>query len=685
MLSRLRLGMRRLLPAVEAVLIGLFFVQALRLLIGLVYGYIASALLVSVLDPQLIDSTLPGVVDPTQLQSELTFMALAALLPFLTLLLGRARWLLVVAVFVTVLGRLWLIDGPLTPLTAASLTAGGALLYIALIIRQRARLLPLMFVTAFGVDQVFRAAGNTLDPSWSTDYYTPQLVLSALTIGLAVYNLLNGGSNQRPEDRGLLSFWGAIGLGGLLFLQLSLLALPNAVAGRAGVDYTSFVPLVLAATLLPLIPWVRAQASAFITAFDSNVRGWVWMLLAALLLVLGLRVRGLVGGVSLAGAQVVMSLLWWWLVRPQPEKERNLTGFWLTGAALVTALLVAGDVYTYEYAFARDIRTGIAALDAFVSPLLRGFRGMGLALILLAAFLAALPMTQPWRRIPWAENRGAVWQSMLIAAVVAGVSAFAAYLARPPVVTPLRGIDTVRVGTYNIHAGFNEFFHYDLEAIANTIELSGAKVILLQEVEAGRLTSFGVDQALWLARRLQMDRRFYPTNEGLHGLAVLSQIPIVYDDGRLLASVGLQTGVQRVQVQPDVGVVTFYNTWLGLLVETPDGIAELEQDQQRQLDQMLGIIAADHPDGNLGRIVVGGTFNNTPASPLAETMRAAGFIDPFAGLPLELAATLWRTGIRARVDFLWIRPPLLALSAGVMDTHPSDHRLAVVELQLARR
>ncbi len=685
MLSRLRLGMRYL-PAVEAVLIGVFFVQALRLLIGLVYSHLASALLVSALGPQTIDPALPGVVDPSALQGELALLMFALLLPLLTLIFGRARWLLVMAVLVTALGRLWIIDGPLAPLAAASLTVGGALLYTALIIRQRARILPLMFIFAFGLDQVFRAAGNTLDPSWSAAFYTPQLILSAAAILLAVYNMFrSAGVDQTPQDRGLLPFWSAVGLGGLLFLQLSLLALPNAAAGRAGVDYTAFVPLVLAAALVPLIPWVRAQARAFITAFDGSVRGWLWMLVTILLLVLGLRVRGLIGGAALVAAQVVVSLLWWWLVRPQAEKERNLTGLWLVVAALVTALLAAGDVYTYEYAFARDIHTGIAALDEFVSPLLRGFRGMGLALVLLAAFLAALPMTQMRRRVPWAESRSAPWQSLLTAAAVAGISILAAYLARPPVVTPLRDVDIVRIGTYNIHAGFNEFFHFDLEAIASTLDISGAKVILLQEVEAGRLTSFGVDQALWLARRLQMDRRFYATNEGLHGLAVLSQIPIVYDDGRLLASIGLQTGVQRVQVQPDVSVVTLYNTWLGLLVESPDGIAELEQDQQQQLDQMLSIIAADHPDGNLGRMVVGGTFNNTPTSPLADRMRAAGFVDPFAGLPLELSATLWRTGIRARVDFLWVRPPLLALSAGVMDTHPSDHRMAVIELQLSRR
>ena len=38
-----------------------------------------------------------------------------------------------------------------------------------------------------------------------------------------------------------------------------------------------------------------------------------------------------------------------------------------------------------------------------------------------------------------------------------------------------------------------------------------------------------------------MDRRFYPTNEGLQGLAVLSNVQIVYDDGTLLTSTGNQS------------------------------------------------------------------------------------------------------------------------------------------------
>ncbi|MFN8447935.1 MAG: hypothetical protein U0521_04945 [Anaerolineae bacterium] len=194
--------------------------------------------------------------------------------------------------------------------------------------------------------------------------------------------------------------------------------------------------------------------------------------------------------------------------------------------------------------------------------------------------------------------------------------------------------------------GYDEFYNTDFDAIARTIQQSGANVVLMQEVEAGRMTSFGIDQSLWLARRLGMDRRFYATNEGLQGLAVLSNIPIAFDDGLPLASLATQTGVQRVQVLPDPDtVVTLYNTWLSPLLEVSGGqsIEEQEQDQQRQLNEIFTVYVRQACSAALGRTILGGTMHNVPDSPLIEQMRNAQFSDPSAGLPLELSATFVRT------------------------------------------
>jgi hypothetical protein len=65
-------------------------------------------------------------------------------------------------------------------------------------------------------------------------------------------------------------------------------------------------------------------------------------------------------------------------------------------------------------------------------------------------------------------------------------------------------------------------------------------------------------------------------------------------------------------------------------------------------------------------------------------MRAERFRDPFAGQPAIQSYTLTRSNLQARVDFLWLyEPRLQELSAGVMDSRASDHRMAVIELQIA--
>lgn len=694
MRNRLRLRWSYL-HLLEAALVGVFFVSALRFLIGMIYSRVGGASLLLGLDPALVPTDMPGVVGLDAVTSEISFLVYMLALPLLMFILGRFRWMIVVAAALVALGRALInLDSAITPTTGAALAVGTGLAYLALIIRHRLNVVPYIFIFGFAIDQLLHALGNTLDPSWSPAYANIQIGLSLALIGIALIGFIGGMRVRRvatdeeapaAPERGLLPFWGGIGLAGLLFLELSLLSLPNAVAGRANVDYTIFAPFLMLATVLPLLPWVRKNARGFIGLFDGSVRGWSWMLLVALLIVFGTRFTGLPAGIALVLAQFAVSMMWWWLVRPAAEKERGLGPLWLVIGTILLFVLVAADNFTYEYAYVRNLAPDLAFLNDIVPPFLRGFRGMGLGLLLVSVFLAALPMVQTTRRIPWTS--GNAFQTFLGLLVVVGLSVAVAGAVRPPLIAGVRNVNTLRVGTYNIHGGFNEFYHYDLEGIARAIQGSGANVVLLQQVETGRLTSFGVDQTLWLARRLGMDRRFYPTNEGLQGLAVLSNVEIVFDDGTLLTSIGQQTGLQRVQIRPDAGVITLYNTWFDFLLDTGDeaDIQSQEQDQRRQLNEAFTIISAHHPDGNLGRMVFGGTFNNIPSSDLVAQIRGAGFTDPFAGFPTELSATFRRTTYPpTRLDYLWLRS-LSALGANVMDGRASDHLMAVVEVEIARQ
>lgn len=683
----------------EAAIVGLYFVQALRFLIGELYARISSATIYPAIDPALITASTPtGLIPPSTVGAEITLLGYMLLLPLLTLVLGRFHFMQLPALIVAVVGRalMTMPNAPVTPAAAAAIAVGGGMWYIAMMIRQRSPLLPYLFILGFGFDQLLRAYGDTLDPTWSTSVAPVlfRLPMSVIIISVSVFAVLLGLYNvaRRPQEspllgRGLMPFWAGPGLGGLLFLEIALLSTASAVAARANADYTIFVPFLVVGTLLPLIPVVRGRARAFIALFDSGVRGWSWMLVVALLIVFGTRFEGIFAGTALVLAQFSVSMMFWWLARSQAENERNFSGLWIIFAVLTFAVLVVFDLFTFEYAYVRDFAAPLTFLNPIIPPLERGFRGLGLAVLLLGVFIGALPMVQTRQRIPW--QGGTVFSSVLMIMVVAAAGGYAAYVSRPPLVSAVRNVESIRVATYNIHAGFNEFFDFDMDAIATAIQRSGADIVLLQEVEKGRMTSYGVDQPLWLARELARrdpsgqgyDVRYFPTNESLQGLAILSKVEIVFSEGHLLTSVGQQTGLQRIQVQPDEGILTVYNTWLGLLIE--GDIPAQEQDQQRQLSEIFTLIAAAHPGGNLGRMIVGGTFNNVPDSPLLLRLGSeTPFEDPFVDEPITTAATLVRTGQRARYDYLWTN--LLALGKNVIDSSASDHRPAVIEVRIAR-
>ena len=135
----------------EATLISLFFVQGLRFLVGSLYSRISSAAIVTAHDPTLIteqiEANVPGIVDPAVITGEIGLLGFMIGLPLLALLLGRAGWMTTIAAALVAAGRaLMLVENtPITPTVAASLVLGGGLLYIALIIRQRAQILPYFF------------------------------------------------------------------------------------------------------------------------------------------------------------------------------------------------------------------------------------------------------------------------------------------------------------------------------------------------------------------------------------------------------------------------------------------------------------------------------------------------------------------------------------------------------------
>jgi endonuclease/exonuclease/phosphatase family metal-dependent hydrolase len=123
--------------------------------------------------------------------------------------------------------------------------------------------------------------------------------------------------------------------------------------------------------------------------------------------------------------------------------------------------------------------------------------------------------------------------------------------------------------TYNIHFGVGMDDLLNLERIAQNIlsEDIDPDVIGLQEVENGRLTSHGIDMALWLAKRLKMHYYYLPAvNEHAYGLALLSKYPITVATGYQVPSLSLERfllhGVIRINETLEMDV---FVTHLGLI------------------------------------------------------------------------------------------------------------------------
>ena len=73
--------LRPLLIILEAGLLGLFFVQALRFLIGALYSRIASAALVLAYPAGSYDATMPGIVDPNVVTNDIIMLGVVLGLP----------------------------------------------------------------------------------------------------------------------------------------------------------------------------------------------------------------------------------------------------------------------------------------------------------------------------------------------------------------------------------------------------------------------------------------------------------------------------------------------------------------------------------------------------------------------------------------------------------------------------
>jgi endonuclease/exonuclease/phosphatase family metal-dependent hydrolase len=259
-----------------------------------------------------------------------------------------------------------------------------------------------------------------------------------------------------------------------------------------------------------------------------------------------------------------------------------------------------------------------------------------------------------------AVPRGRVWPSL---AMGAALWLLATAWAVGPRTALASTADTLRIATYNVHYGFDTQWNLSLEGQAQAIARSRADVVVLQEVDTGRLTSFGIDDALWLARRLGMEAVFLPTVEKTTGIALLTRLKLTESGGQLLPSELEPTGIVHGTALLGGAPLPIHGIWLGLS----------EAERARQLPMALDFIGS-------GRAVLGGDMNAEPDSAVYERMLQVGFQDPFVAGGFEPLPTDPAVNPHKRIDYVWIRG-LKPTEAQVSDSLASDHRLVVVGIE----
>jgi len=621
---------RSISRTVEATAILLFFLQAVRVLFSILFGII-------------YDAVFAGPMSLTMVVS-----VLLTLLAFLTPLLAprgsRAiRLTMVVTPLLVFLSRIPLtLNNPDLRLYSSLLIVAGGSLYVAALLRERTVAFPGVFIAALAGDQLFRAVGDTFDITLRDGWLPYQIAISVGLVVLSGVTLWQPPRQMEGWSERRLGLLGGLAIGAVLFLETSLLAFPNALARWSMASYSVLAPSLLLVTLLPLLPGVWALLHRL---FTKQVWGLLLSLLTCICLAAGYLLQGAPAGVALLLAQllVLLALPCVSLGVRQGKKER--IGLNLALGLVFFLLINFAFAFAFTYAYTLDF-----------------FRGAGLPIVLIAGLLATLPAA---RRRPSLEEKPSArrWSAVGIGGMAALVI-LSAILARPPALRLKDAGPSVRVGTYNIHYGYNTPWQFQLEEMARTIEESGADIVALQEVDACRITSYGVDDALWLGRRLGMEAIYQPTVEHLTGIALLSRFPVRQTEGKLLTSRLEQTAIVRAQVEVGDGALDAYGIWLGLEPE----------ERAVQLGEALGFIRE-------GPVTFGGDFNATPDSPIYRQLVDAGFTD--GAVAFDPSPTSPSESPRERIDYIWIRD-LKPVAAEVLDSTASDHRMVVVEALLER-
>ncbi len=641
------MGSVRAYRIVEGGLVTLFFIQASRMVFGTLTTMTSAALAASQMDLVVVNSNL---------------LLVASLV--LVWLFPRSRSRLPETLSISAI----LVSGARIVMSlgmrSVQLYAGIAIfafagIYMVSLLRANRRSWLAAIIVAMAVDQVGRAY-DTYDLSLrlgldiavgDAKYHVPWFVVQILLsfILAVVSRLARRLASQEPYEPSQLTILGGLALGGFFALEALVLSMPNVVARWTNVSYAGLVPWLLFATVLPLLASGRHLMGHLLGAFDTRLRGWVWLFVLLLMVLVGNRLSGVGASGALIIAQFMSILSLWWMVSsPSPlEVEQSGPAFCLGIFAFFLLL------YAYSFTF------GEAAVFGWL-------RGRSVIVVLLAVGLVGLPQIM-WREDePWLQRSiGPIGVPLAFIVPVVMLGLVLSGLGARPIAPPIG--DTLRIATYNINGGYDARGIFQLELTAQAIEASRADIVALQEVDAGRPVSYGIDEVQFLSTRLNMYHIYYPVTEMVYGVAILSRWPIISEGGGVFPGADTNGGVVY-------GLV--YDSLMGRSVQLVNVQLGQGADDQRvqQLAMLLELL------GDTEFIILAADLKAPPQDIAYERLLRSDLIDPDMFLGIERGFTTPAYNPTVRHDYILFRGFNPIDSRQVGEPFASDHRLVVIEV-----
>lgn len=172
----------------------------------------------------------------------------------------------------------------------------------------------------------------------------------------------------------------------------------------------------------------------------------------------------------------------------------------------------------------------------------------------------------------------------------------------------------LKVMTYNIKSCMNRGRRVDPDSTAETVSLLMPDIIALQEVDSGKKRSGFMDQAEYLAERLNMNHHFFPVMENAteqYGLAILTVYPVSSLECCYLPALRSRRpkerrGFMAARIHTPAGGLNLVNTHFGL---NPS-------DRKVQAESLFTDAALRNTFEKGDPLILCGDFNCGPRSPV---------------------------------------------------------------------